>query len=38
MFDKIQRFIKLFAQGMIYGAKVNAVGGGEYVGEALIQS
>lgn len=36
MYSKIQKFIQLFAQGMIYGAKVNAQGGGVYVTGTLI--
>ena len=36
MYEKIQKFIKLFAQGMIYGARINAQGGGVYDGGALI--
>lgn len=35
MYAKFQRFISLFAHGMIYGAKVNAEGGGVYVRRAL---
>ena len=31
MYAKIQKFIRLFAKGMIYGAAVNAQGGGIYV-------
>ena len=36
MYSKIQKFIKLFAQGMIYGAKIDAQGGGVYVGGTVI--
>ena len=36
MLSKLKRFIQLFAHGTIYAAKVNAVGGGEYVGTALF--
>lgn len=35
MVQKLRRFVQLFAHGMIYGANVNAVGGGVYVGKAL---
>ena len=36
MLSKLRRFIQLFAHGVIYGANVNAVGGGEYIGTALF--
>lgn len=35
MYKKIQKFIKLFAQGMIYGANINAQGGDVYITGAL---
>ena len=31
MYYKLQRFISLFAHGVIQGAKMNAVGGGVYI-------
>lgn len=36
MFYKIRKFVRLFAQGMIYGASVNAQGGGVYITGALM--
>ena len=36
MWNKLQNFIRLVAHGMIYGAEVNAVGGGQYIRGALF--
>lgn len=36
IFGKLQQFIELFAHGVIYGAKLDAVGGGQYIGGALF--
>lgn len=35
MIHKIQKFISLFAHGVIYGAAMNATGGDVYLGGAL---
>lgn len=37
MYKRFQRFVKLFAHGVIYGALVDMNGGGVYIGEALMK-